>query len=135
MSVKTKIAIIISATLVVVILSLTGLFIYSVNNFVKSDVIASNVTFDGVYIGDITKEEAVDILKEKSVSLNNSVKVVYNDKAFEFAPGASGLTYDFEAVADAGYNFGRKGNFFSSAWDVICSRFTYNELNPVYSYN
>ena len=97
-------------TLFIVAGSLIGLSIYSVNAFIKSDVIASNVTYNGVYIGDLKKEDALTLLKSKTFNADLPVKVNYNDKSFEFAPNASGINYNLDAVVHYAYNKGIRAN-------------------------
>ena len=119
MSVKKKIAIIISVTLVIVTVALIGLSIYAVNSFRDSGIIASNITYNGVYIGDITKEDAMALVKSRSYPADLPIKVTYNDKSFEFAPNASGISYNFDEVIDSAYAMGRSGNFFSDLFFII----------------
>lgn len=135
MSVKVKIAIIVSVTLFIVAGSLIGLSIYSVNAFIKSDVIASNVTYNGVYIGDLKKEDALTLLKSKTFNADLPVKVNYNDKSFEFAPNASGINYNLEAVVHYAYNKGRSGNFFSDLTSIIKSRFSFDDIPNSYNFD
>ena len=135
MNVKKKIAIIILITLIIVTGSLVGLSIYSVNNFYKSDNIASNVTYNGVYIGDMAKEDAMALLKSRTFNADLPVKVNYNDKSFEFAPNASGINYNLEAVTEYAFNKGRSGNFFSDLFFIIKSRFSYTPVANSYEYN
>ncbi len=135
MSVKKKILVIVSVTLIIVIASLVGIGIYSVNTFGQSERIASNITFNGVYIGDLTKEDALTLLKSKSFPADLPVKVTYNDKSFEFAPNASGINYNFDAALDYAYSKGRSGNFFNDLIFIIKSRFSYTAVPNSYEYN
>lgn len=135
MSAKLKIAIILSVTLFIVTASLVGISIYSVNNFRESELIASNITYNGVYIGDLKKEDAMNLIKSKTYPADLPIQVNYNDKTFSFAPNASGINYNFESVIDYAYNKGRSGNFFSDLLYIIKSRFSYDKIPNTYDYN
>lgn len=135
MSTKKKIIIIISLTLILVIGTLIGLFVYSMNAFSKSENIASNIIYEGVYIGDLTKEEALVLLKDHNFTIHNPVKVVYNDKSFEVAPSGAGLNYDYEKIVDNAFKIGRGGSFFKNMADVIKSRFKYIPVGIEYDYD
>lgn len=135
MSTKKKIIIIASITLLVVVLTLAGLLAYSVNALSKSEVIASNVTYEGVYIGNLTKEDALLILKDHNFNIHNPVKVVYNDKSFELAPSGAGLNYDYEKIVDEAFKIGRSGNYLKKIADILKSEFTFIPVSIQYVYD
>lgn len=133
MSVRKKIWIIAAGTALVVLAGLIALSFYSVKSFEESKVIASNVTFKGIYIGDITPEEAKERLNASELPLEKPVKITYNDKSFEIAPDAAGITYSLDTVCETAYKIGRSDNFFKALFEIAASRFSFKEIEPVFT--
>ena len=135
MDLKKKIIIISLCSVIAVLAVLTGVSVWAVSDFKSSLKIASNVTFEDVYIGDLTKEEATELLKEKEYAISKPVVVTYEDKQFEIVPKATGIEYDYEKIVDEAYKKGREKSFFGNLFDIIASRLTFSKINPEYAYN
>lgn len=135
MKTKTKIAIILSSALVVLLIALSVLSVYSVNAFSKSETIIKNAEFYGVAIGGKTKEEAKQIISEsEELPSLKPVKVTYEGKEFSFSPNGAGLRYDTEAIVESAYSIGRKNGFFKNFFDIITSSGT-KKIEPIYNEN
>ena len=135
MDLKKKIIIITLSSVVAVMAVLTGISVWAVSDFKGSSKIASNITFGDVYIGDLTKEEALELLKEKEYVISEPVTVSYEDKQFDIAPDASGIEYDYEKIVDEAYKKGRDNGFFGNLFDIVNSRIKFSKLKPHYIYN
>lgn len=131
MSTKKKIILISLISLGVILALLTGLVIYGALQFQKSDKILKNVTFEDVYIGSLTKEEATSLLKEKALSVTMPVTAAYGEKTIEFAPEGAGITYDFDEIVNDAYSVGRD----SGVWDLVKSKVSYIKLKENYITN
>ena len=107
MSKKKKIILISLISLGVVLALLIGLSVYGAIQFRKSDRILKNITFEGVYIGSLTKEEAVSLLREKPLSVTLPITASYGEKSFELAPEGAGISYDFNQIAEDAFSLGR----------------------------
>lgn len=132
---KKKWIIIISSAFVLLLLGASaGFCYYTVNSFANSNVIASNIVFNDTYIGDLTVEEATDLLgRAENSPVNKQIKVVHQDKSFEFSPSGSGIGYDYHKICEEAYKIGRSDSFFKNLTDIWDSRFSYRELEPQYS--
>ncbi len=128
MTAKKKIILISSITLSVILVLLTGLCVFSAVKFQGGDKILSNVTFEGVYLGSLTKAEANSLLMGRNFNTAKPVKVTYGEKSFEFAPDGAGISYDYDKIVEDAYNTGRG----TGPADLVKSRFSYIPVEKVY---
>ena len=128
MTAKKKIILISSISLGVILALLTGLCVYGAIQFQKSDKILSNVTYEGVYIGSLTKEEATALLMGRDFNTAKPIKVNYGEKSFEFAPDGAGISYDYEKIVEDAFKVGRE----KGISDLIKSRFSYIPAEKIY---
>ncbi len=128
MTAKKKIILISSISLGVILALLTGLCVYGAIQFQKSDKILSNVTYEGVYIGSLTKEDATALLMGRDFNTAKPIKVTYGEKSFEFAPDGAGISYDYEKIVEDAFAIGRE----KGISDLIKSRFSYIPAEKIY---
>lgn len=128
MTTKKKIILISLISLGVVLALSLGLCVYGAFQFQKSDKILSNVTYEGVYLGSLTKDEATSLLMSRNLNTSNPIKVTYGEKSFEFAPDGAGITHDIEGVVDQAFKVGRETGVF----DLVKSKISYIPLETSY---
>jgi len=128
MTTKKKIILISLISLGVVLALSLGLCVYGAVQFKKSDKILSNVTYEGVYLGSLTKDEATSLLMSRNLNTSNPIKVTYGEKSFEFAPDGAGITHDIEGVVDQAFKVGRETGIF----DLVKSKISYIPLETSY---
>ena len=101
---KKKIALI---SVLTVFLAAAGGLIFSYNVFSSSDIIAKGIYVKDSYIGELTKEEAKNMLAQKySVK---TISMAYDGNAFELNPSDIGFEADIENAVEDAFGVGRQG--------------------------
>lgn len=93
--------------LLLVFLSSSFAYFYLMLN---SKVIAKGIFVNGISIGGMTKEEAVNFLKNKIKLPYFSITAKYQDKDFVITSEDINLSYSYQEMVDEAYKIGRKGN-------------------------
>ncbi len=114
---KNKTAVIITAICVVlvIILAFTGTVSY---------IMASDKIYNGVYVGEVsvgslTKDEAIQAVKEKYDSKEFGLNLKHEDVSFEIHSSRINLKVDFDETVKSAYAYGRKGNVFKKIQDIF----------------
>ncbi|KDR95550.1 Vancomycin resistance protein YoaR, contains peptidoglycan-binding and VanW domains [Peptoclostridium litorale DSM 5388] len=101
---KKKIALI---SVLIVFLAAAGGLIFSYNVFSSSDIIAKGIYVRDSYIGELTKEEAKNMLAQKySVK---TIDMAYDGNTFEINPEDIGFESDIENTVEDAFGVGREG--------------------------
>ncbi|SDG23690.1 Putative peptidoglycan binding domain-containing protein [Thermoanaerobacter thermohydrosulfuricus] len=93
--------------LLLVFLSSSFAYFYLMLN---SKVIAKGIFVNGISIGGMTKEEAVNFLKNKIKLPSFSITAKYQDKDFVITSEDINLSYSYQEMVDEAYKIGREGN-------------------------
>ena len=95
-----------------VLISLACFYVYG------SHTIYAGVTVNGVEVGRMTKEAAVQKMQD-AFGQQQQITVAYegNEKTIVFSDFEA--SYDFSAIADTAYQLGREGNFFQRSNEII----------------
>ena len=101
-------------SVLIMLLAAAGGLIFSYNVFKGSDMIAKGVYVRDTYIGELTREDAKNILEKKHDL--QSIKMLHNEKTFEINPNDINFTVDIESTVEHALETGREGigNFISS---------------------
>ncbi|CAH2212318.1 protein of unknown function [Tepidibacter aestuarii] len=98
--------ILICVSILLVLLAGIILWSYSIKN---DDKIYENVSINEIYVGGLSKEEANRLLS--STYNKKSIKLIYNDQAFDLNFDNIGLDFKTEEAIDTAYEVGRNKNF------------------------
>ncbi|WP_099188755.1 VanW family protein [Tepidibacter mesophilus] len=109
-----KNVILIVVSILLVFLAGIILWSYSLKN---DDKIYENVYINDVYVGGLSKEEANSLLN--SNYNKKSIKLIYNDKAFDLNLDNIGLDFKTEEAVNLAYEVGRNKNFIYNIKTVI----------------
>lgn len=114
-SAKTKKIIIISAVTVVAIIAvLIGYSAYLLTTYGGGNTIAKGITVDGMDIGGMTAEQAVDFISvEKEVLADNSLELVIHDSCTVATFREFEIDYNIEPTVEKAVKYGKTGNIFS----------------------
>ena len=94
-----------------VLISLACFYVYG------SHTIYAGVTVNGVEVGRMTKEAAVQKIQDAFGQQQITVAYEGNEKTIVFSDFEA--SYDFSAIADTAYQLGREGNFFQLSNEII----------------
>ncbi|WP_122639437.1 MULTISPECIES: VanW family protein [unclassified Romboutsia] len=110
------------------------LFIGIMYTQINGDKIAKNTYIGDINIGNLTKDEAKSILKDK---LNiGIIKLSFNDKQWSVAPSEVDASYNFDETIERAYNFNRDNNILDSLSKTIKTNFgSKNAIDMVVNYN
>lgn len=106
--------ILICGSILLVFLAGIILWSYSIKN---DDKIYENVSINDVYIGGLSKEEANTLLS--STYNKKTIKIIYNDQAFDLDVDKIGLKFKTEEAVDLAYEVGRNKNFIYNIKTII----------------
>lgn len=132
MSTKKKVAISVGSVLSLIVIALLVIIIINL----QSTTIFSHIYIDGIEVSSLTKEQAIEKIKEeKNALLSNRLTLVYNDIKTEITGNDIGAQYDIEKSVDAAYSIGRYGNIFTNNVDMIKVNFSGERLSCDYAYD
>ncbi|MBE7050755.1 MAG: hypothetical protein E7394_08355 [Ruminococcaceae bacterium] len=125
---KNKTVIIITAISVVaaLILALVATLAY----IMSSDKIYNGVYAGEVSLGGLTKAEATQVLKETYADSNFNFRLKYNNITFEVYSSRINLKTDFEETVNIAYSYGREGNVFKRAKDILKLKDSTHVITP-----
>ncbi len=106
--------ILICGSILLVFLAGIILWSYSIKN---DDKIYENVSINDVYVGGLSKEEANSLLN--STYNKKTIKLMYNEQAFDLNFDNIGLDFKTEEAVDLAYEVGRNKNFIYNIKTVI----------------
>lgn len=110
------------------------LFIGIMYTQINGDKIAKNTYVGDTNIGNLTKDEAKSMLKDK---LNiGAIKLSFNDKQWSLAPSEIEASYDVDETIERAYSFNRNNNILDSLSKTIKTNFgSINSIDMVVNYN
>ncbi len=112
MSKRTKILI---AVLAVAVLSIP-VGVFTMDNLAPKDKIYSGISVNGTSVGNLTQEEAVELLEENYGSVKNKkIDVIYKEKDFSYSIDYKSLDahYDIDSAVKSSMEYGKDGNAFT----------------------
>ena len=112
---KTVIIITVISVIAAIILALVGTLAY----IMSSDKIYNGVYAGNVSLGGLTKAEAIDLLKAEYDNNDFKITLKYKDISFEVYSSRINMKQDFEETANMAYAYGRVGNVFNRAGDIL----------------
>ncbi|MGB9779680.1 VanW family protein [Caldanaerobacter sp.] len=84
----------------------------------NSSYIAKGVFIEGLDVGGMEREEALNLLKEKFKIPNFTIMAVYEGEFFEITSEDIGLYYDYEETVNRAYQVGREGNILERVKEI-----------------
>ncbi len=125
---KNKTAVIITATMVALAIILA--FTLTLAYIMASDKIYNGVCAGDISLGGLTKEEAVHTLKEQYDEKDFNFILKYEDISFEVYSSRINLKPDFEQTANTAFSYGREGNVFKRAIDILKLKGNTYKISP-----
>lgn len=117
-----------------IILAILFIFIGSLAFIINGDKICKNTYVNEINIGELTKDEASE--KLKNIYNVEDIEFKYNDKKFIILPKEIDFSYDIDKTVEQAYSFNRKGSFIVNAKKTIDSlRGDKNTFKLSISYN
>ena len=78
----------------------------------KQDVITKGVFVNDIDLGHLTKQQALEKLKNSLKPMENiDIILTYNGKQYKLPQDKLKLSYNYNQMVDDAYNIGRKGNY------------------------
>lgn len=92
------------------IISIAAVGVYATyDSVVNSDGIYSGISINGVDVSRLSKEEALEKLKEEDKNIDGVVKLKYKDEEFSYPFSDLGYNPDYEKAVEEAYEIGRSG--------------------------
>ena len=134
--IKNKKSVIISIIVLAIILVILFLStIFALTNIGNAKII-SKVRINGIEIGNLTREEAIQKLEDiSSQKLNKDILIKGENFEYEINLSQRELNYNIEKAIQEAYSIGRNGNIFSNNYEILNSIIIGNEINLDYTYN
>ncbi|WFA10221.1 VanW family protein [Tissierella sp. Yu-01] len=107
--------IIILSSIVIVLGGLLGAIYYIYSTEINTGTIYNGITIDGYDIGGMTKEQALEFIKEQKDTddVGKAFNLFYNDINYNIELKTLGHSYDYEGAIEEAYSIGRDGNLIS----------------------
>jgi vancomycin resistance protein YoaR len=105
----------------IVVLAVVVIFSFALAYFyvlLNSSYIAKGVFIEGLNVGGMEREEALNLLKEKFKIPNFTIAAVYEGEVFEVTSEDIGLYYDYEETVNKAYQVGREGNILERVKEI-----------------
>lgn len=85
----------------------------NVTKVLDTDRIYKGVYVEGVHLGGLTTEEALELLKKTYFEplQNKKIEVIVEDKSYFLEYSSLGIKIDIDKAVEKAYSIGRKGNF------------------------
>lgn len=129
-----KIIAIILITILVIAIAWIGNYIYKLLNI---DTFYSGVVVDGIFLEGMSKEAAIDVLRDKHQPTLDEVDIVLqlNDKKWVFDYTDIGASIDIEEVIDEAYRIGREGSIIDRLREIRETAETGKTFETTLTYN
>lgn len=113
--------IIVLSLLIILLATILGLGIYGYYKVLDTDLIYEGIQIDEFNISFMTKDEALQFLKDKKENEidENSMTLVYGDKEYNITLRQLGFYFDYNKAIDKAYLIGREGNIVERVKDII----------------
>ena len=93
------------------------------------DRILPGVSVRGTYVGSLTKEEAINLLNEKTTGyLNSTISYQIAGKTVETTPAALGVEFDNQTIVDSAFSAGRENDIISDIATQVTLPFTIEDI-------
>lgn len=116
-----------TALSVIILLAAGGIYL---NSLLEKPVIYQGVTIDNIDVGNMSTEEAKNLLESKYEF--KDITFSYNDKIWNYNLKDLGFAYDIEKSVNEAYSIARDSNFFKNAASFIKLRTSETENVPIY---
>lgn len=125
----------ISVSLVILILIALFCTIFSFLNM-NNQKIMKNISVMGIDIQDLTKEEAINKIKEATEErITTDVVFKHNDQTVNLIPKEIEFSYNIEQNVENAYEIGRKNNIFLNNFEILSLYFNKKDIKPTVSFN
>jgi len=102
------------------IIGITAILAIYLYSLLDRDLIYKGVKIDQFDVSNMTRDEALNLLKnKKEKDKNKTIKLTYNDSLFKFSLCDFGFEYDYQKTVDKAYRIGRVGNIFTRIIDIV----------------
>lgn len=118
--------------LLTVILLCSAFALLNMNN----NKIIKGVTVNNISVENLTKEEALEKIKEKiNKNLEKDINIKYNDFEYSIKLTQIEVKYKIEEAIEKAFNTGRSNNIFVDNYTILKTRFKKENLDLEYEYN
>lgn len=110
---------------------LVGLFLVAAGllayfyQYMQKDIIYSNVFINQIPVGEMTRERAKEVLREKQSYKNIIFR--YEDKEYSYSLEELGFLMDYDQAVQSAYQIGRQGAFFENLKQVARLKVLHNQ--------
>lgn len=119
---------------IIILAAILAIFIGFICLQINSDKIVKNTYIKGINVGELTKEEAKEIVKNECEI--DTITLKYKNDNWKVQPNEIDTSYDIEKTVENAFTVNRKGNFFSN---LIVTMKSYlgdeNDVNVVVEFN
>ncbi len=141
MTKKTKIIIVSITIFILLILALLSVIFAFVNK--NNDKILNGISINGIEVQGKTKEEAKQLLEEKTNAKKKEDLILKMNATTEDNEEYNGvisfeqlqLNYKIDEAVDKAYNIGRDSNIFANNFSIIKTNFSKNDIELPFEYN
>ncbi len=131
---RNKWLVILLIALIVTIVFLSTIFAFSNKS---NDKILKNVFVSGVDVGEVTKDEAQALIKNKINEYSRQeITLVLDRQEYRVSAGELGFEAgNLQEAVEEAYNYGRAESFLKNNYTIMFSNFSNKNINLVYSLN
>jgi vancomycin resistance protein YoaR len=107
--------------IIILIAIIVGFGVYGYYTVLNTELFYEGIIVDGMDIGLMTKEEALNIIKEKNEKRldGKNMKIYWEDKEYNINLRELGYYYDYNKAIDEAYSIGREGNIINRVKEII----------------
>ena len=107
--------------IIIIFAIIIGVGIYGYYTVLNTDLFYEGISIDGLDVSFLTKEEALELIKNKNESVldKSNMKLYNEDKEYNINLRELGYYYDYNKAIDEAYAIGREGTIISRIKEII----------------
>ena len=107
--------------IILIIAIVLGLGTYGYYTILNTDVFYEGISIDELDISLLTKEEALELIKDKNEAIldNSNMKLHYEDKEYNINLRELGFHYEYDEAIEKAYAIGREGNIIARVKEIM----------------